>query len=146
MTLIIKATLQGTKPPIWRQFIVSGDIHLDRLHKVIQTVMGWKGSHQLQFEALGFRFAQPTKESPIVEDERKTPLSKVVSKVGDKFSYVYDLGDYWKHDLVVEAIEDRPAQLECLSGARACPPEDCGGVMRSCWRPEPIQDTIGMTN
>lgn len=124
----LKITLQGIKPPIWRQFTVPADIRLDQLHKIIQCVMGWKDSHLHQFEAHGFRFAIPSEDSPAVEDERKTSPNDLAPKVGDKLTDIYDLGDYWKHDLVVEAIGDGPAQVKCLSGARACPPEDCGGV------------------
>ncbi len=40
--------------------------------------------------------------------------------------------DRWEHLVVVEKIlmpEESPADLPvCLAGARACPPEDCGGV------------------
>jgi hypothetical protein len=43
---------------------------------------------------------------------------------------VYDLGDNWTHEVVVEKIDPPdPAFVspECLAGERACPPEDCGG-------------------
>jgi hypothetical protein len=45
--------------------------------------------------------------------------------------YEYDFGDGWLHEILVEQIvpvdpsEHYPV---CLAGARACPPEDCGGV------------------
>jgi hypothetical protein len=35
----LKIALAGSKPPIWRRFIVPGDIGLDRLHDLIQVVM-----------------------------------------------------------------------------------------------------------
>ena len=50
---------------------------------------------------------------------------------GSTFVYQYDFGDDWLHDVTVEAIiapSDEPLLLTCLEGARACPPEDCGGV------------------
>lgn len=37
--LIIR--LDGIEPEIWRRFVVPGDITLDRLHDVIQIVMGY---------------------------------------------------------------------------------------------------------
>jgi hypothetical protein len=43
--------------------------------------------------------------------------------------YLYDFGDYWRHEVLVTAI-DRPGETRdpiCLAGERACPPEDCGG-------------------
>lgn len=44
---------------------------------------------------------------------------------------MYDFGDNWRHDVIVEAV--RPALATevlpaCVDGRRACPPEDCGGV------------------
>ena len=49
---------------------------------------------------------------------------------GRRFDYLYDFGDGWQHDVLVEQVlhpnldELYPA---CVGGARACPPEDCGG-------------------
>ena len=46
----------------------------------------------------------------------------------DKFEYVYDFGDNWVHQIVVEKVmaDGLPAP-RCIAGARGCPPEDCGG-------------------
>jgi len=46
------------------------------------------------------------------------------------FSYTYDFGDNWEHEIL---FEGRPAAGPgvkyplCLEGERAGPPEDCGG-------------------
>ena len=45
--------------------------------------------------------------------------------------YAYDFGDDWEHVLVhegMESAEESPTYPRCVSGARRCPPEDCGGV------------------
>ena len=45
--------------------------------------------------------------------------------------YAYDFGDDWEHLLVHEGMEPEESALaypRCASGARRCPPEDCGGV------------------
>jgi hypothetical protein len=50
---------------------------------------------------------------------------------GTRFEYVYDLGDDWTHDVMVEEIgPPHPAARSprCLAGERAWPPEDCGGL------------------
>jgi hypothetical protein len=65
------------------------------------------------------------------EDERKVKLSQLLRKAKDKLKYEYDFGDGWEHELLLEAIvaPDPQAQYpRLLAGARACPPEDCGGV------------------
>ena len=45
--------------------------------------------------------------------------------------YVYDFGDNWEHEVVLEKIipANDPLKIPiCLDGARHCPPEDVGGV------------------
>ena len=39
------------------------------------------------------------------------------------------MGDGWDHQILLEKIvePDRHCLTFCLDGARACPPEDCGG-------------------
>jgi Plasmid pRiA4b ORF-3-like protein. len=48
----------------------------------------------------------------------------------DKFRYVYDFGDDWRHDIVVEKVLDPDEGIKypvCIGGKRNCPPEDVGG-------------------
>jgi len=131
----LKVTLKDIKPPIWRRILVPADITLRRLHDVLQAAMGWTDSHLHIFEV----GPEPTYfgDPEIVEDwpdlrlERATKLSRVAPTASAKLVYEYDLGDGWRHDIVVEKV--LPAQAGascpvCLTGRRACPPEDCGGV------------------
>jgi hypothetical protein len=40
-------------------------------------------------------------------------------------------GDDWEHDVLIEDVtapEAGTAYPRCLTGRRACPPEDCGGI------------------
>ncbi len=47
-----------------------------------------------------------------------------------RFVYEYDFGDSWTHTVEIEEVDERdfPGLARCMDGARACPPEDCGGV------------------
>ena len=45
----IKVTLKGSKPPIWRRMQITNDTTLVQLHRILQRVMGWEGSHLYQF-------------------------------------------------------------------------------------------------
>ena len=50
--------------------------------------------------------------------------------MGDEAVYEYDFGDGWNHKIILESINAWNTDLKyprCLSGERACPPEDCGG-------------------
>ncbi|KAF8975304.1 hypothetical protein BGZ46_009221 [Entomortierella lignicola] len=56
---------------------------------------------------------------------------KDVAGVDDRFIYSYDMGDDWQHEVRVEkivAFKPRTKLPSCTGGARACPPEDCGGI------------------
>ena len=64
-------------------------------------------------------------------DERKHRLKDVVSRQTSRFTYEYDFGDGWQHEILVENILSPQAGVQypvCLAGARACPPEDVGGM------------------
>src|SRR6266849_2751131 len=45
----LKVTLHGSHPFIWRQFQVRSDITLAKLHRILQTVMGWTNTHLHRF-------------------------------------------------------------------------------------------------
>ena len=46
---LLKIQLLDIEPAIWRRFVVPASITLDRLHDVIQIVMGWTDSHLHEF-------------------------------------------------------------------------------------------------
>ena len=127
----IKITLVGVEPPVWRRVLVSGDTSLGELHGIIQRVIGWSNSHLHMFHVGKTRYAPPTPDWDDVEDERKVILRDIAPEAGIKFFYEYDMGDSWQHQVAVEAVMPAVARShgpECLAGARACPPEDCGGI------------------
>ncbi|MGH2454921.1 MAG: plasmid pRiA4b ORF-3 family protein [Candidatus Limnocylindria bacterium] len=128
----LKISLQEIEPPIWRRVQVRGSILLPRLHTVIQKVMGWDEAHLHEFIIRGVRYGEPEPDEPHyhVEAERNFSLREVAPRAGMRFEYVYDLGDGWQHDVLVERIDVPAEPLRspvCLEGQRACPPEDCGG-------------------
>lgn len=46
---LLKISLLEIEPVIWRRFVVPASITLDRLHDVIQIVMGWTDTHIHEF-------------------------------------------------------------------------------------------------
>ena len=126
----LKVTLRGSKPPIWRRFEVPSDITLARLHSVIQLGFGWEDCHLWVFETPAGRYGSSDPDLEIRSAATKK-LSAVADWPGDKLRYEYDFGDGWDHDIVVEAVqpaEQAVAYPRCITGRRACPPEDCGGI------------------
>ena len=55
---VLRVTLADIEPEIWRRFVVPSDITLDRLHDVIQIVMGWTDSHLHEFTIGGKRYSE----------------------------------------------------------------------------------------
>ena len=129
----LKIKLMDIDPPIWRYFVVPAGITLDRLHDVIQIVMGWTDSHLYQFSIGKRRYAENVESKLDGLESGNYRLNDLVKKKGRKFSYLYDFGDNWLHYLTLEDnrynIENLHGDIVCLDGERACPPEDVGGVM-----------------
>jgi Plasmid pRiA4b ORF-3-like protein len=126
----IKVTLRSVRPPVWRRLTVPSWITLADLHEVIQVAMGWENCHLHQFELDGLRYSAVEFELEETRDEQKATLSAVAPLPGSRIEYWYDFGDDWYHDITVEAVEpaaEDDGVVRCLTGRRACPPEDCGG-------------------
>lgn len=130
----LEMMLRESAPRIWRRLLVPADTTLHRLHAILHATMLWEDYHLYEFEAGSHRYGidEPEflDEEPVI-DARRTRLADVAPAVDATFTYVYDFGDDWRHDLVVQAIEpldERRAYPLCIAGARAGPPEDCGGI------------------
>jgi hypothetical protein len=132
-TYQLKVTLQETTPVVWRRLLVPTDVTLAKLHTVLQNAMGWTNSHLHCFETSSGRYGMIgiEEDTDDLQDERRVKLSAVVPSEGASMLYRYDYGDDWEHLVVVEAIlepDPRHSYPLCVGGARACPPEDCGGT------------------
>jgi hypothetical protein len=126
----IKVTLAGSQPPIWRRLQVPSTVTLRASHDVLQAAFGWEDYHMWVFETPLGRYGLPDRDLEISSAAAKR-LGQVAPRKGDRLGYTYDFGDDWEHIIVVEAIsnpEPGIAYPRCLTGRRACPPEDCGGI------------------
>jgi Plasmid pRiA4b ORF-3-like protein len=126
----IKVTLRGSQPPIWRRLEVPSGSTLQQLHNIIQSAFGWEDYHMWAFETAGERYGVADGDLGIRSAASKR-LGQMAPRAGDKLRYTYDFGDDWEHDIIVEAVteaEPATAYPRCLTGRRACPPEDCGGI------------------
>ncbi|MHB8878879.1 MAG: plasmid pRiA4b ORF-3 family protein, partial [Myxococcaceae bacterium] len=129
----LKVTLQGVQPAVWRRLLVPADIALARLRMAINEAMGWWNAHLHQFRLRDRTFGDPSVDDTgdlEFEDERRAKLNQLVG-AGQALVYEYDFGDGWDHEVLVEEAPDVDERLSypvCIGGARACPPEDCGGT------------------
>jgi hypothetical protein len=122
-----------TYPAVWRRVLVPERFSFLQMHSLIQTSFGWENYHLFQFSPKGYG-SHPLIGIPDDEmaadtlDAKKIKLSEVLTTPKQKFTYIYDFGDDWFHDLTLEKItEDKMLRADCLAGKGACPPEDCGG-------------------
>ncbi|MFP3714916.1 IS1096 element passenger TnpR family protein [Puerhibacterium sp. TATVAM-FAB25] len=115
--------LDEIAPPVWRRLEVPADLPLRDLHRALQLAMGWSGTRRHVFEG---------------RPESGVRLDEVLARPGDTVGYVYGLADAWRHTVRLEEVRPAPARqmgdddgpaVRLLDGARACPPEDVGGVV-----------------
>ncbi|MDR1922958.1 MAG: plasmid pRiA4b ORF-3 family protein [Planctomycetaceae bacterium] len=143
--LQLKVSLKNIQPSIWRRIVVPDDLTLEDLHDVLQVVMGWENAHLYEFiigsNQTGRHFSRPITnmggsfggfgfDDFGQEDVADFDLTFFTRK-GMKFRYIYDFGDSWDHEIVVENPDynhSGESPVFVLAGKRNCPPEDCGGV------------------
>jgi Plasmid pRiA4b ORF-3-like protein len=127
----LRIALLEHRPEIWRRVLVPGSIRLDKLHLVLQAAMGWTNSHLHAFHIRGTLYGMHFDDWPDDElHEVEFKLADVVG-VGELFTYDYDFGDSWEHEVLVERANTIRPMLKfavCLDGANACPPEESGGT------------------
>lgn len=154
---IIKITLVESNPLIWRRVIVPAEITFKSLHEVIQFSMGWLNNRLYDFNVNEEKLRITCDEEAIFEYERYskmklttkndpygfiakmieiTPKLSTNVKIDNYLTkwktieYVYDFGDYWKHDITLEEVVDNYEYSYpiCIEGEGACPPDDVGGI------------------
>lgn len=127
--------LRDSSPPIWRRLTLPGFVTLDVFHRILQVSMGWSDSHLHRFwpsaEQSNDYFLTEFDQS---EGDDGTPesgarIDQVLREPADAIGYEYDFGDSWEHSVTLETVENSAdTSIMCTDGARACPPEDIGGI------------------
>jgi len=140
IVLCFDIRLRDIQPLIWRSIQVPGNYTFWDLHVAIQDVMGWKDYHLHEFVLgdpdskdkirIGIPDGESYGEEPLAGwEEFLAPY--LIDETYRTFQYVYGFGDNWVHDLKFQGafrLVGGTEPLRCILGARACPPEDCGGV------------------
>jgi hypothetical protein len=140
--IALRIELQEVAPLIWRRVLVPNQWTLASLHHYLQWVVGWTDSHAHEFQ-VGEGLVAPEwwiREVSLDRnvgdygDERRVSVAAVVTEVGahGEFEYRYDMGDGWRHRIVIESLPPSWAGVEmplpvCVAGENAGPPEDVGG-------------------
>ncbi|MCP3915306.1 MAG: hypothetical protein GY711_07105 [bacterium] len=130
----LRVTLVGASPPVWRQFLLRAEASFFDLHAAIQAC-GWEDAHLWGFResSTGAVIAGLPSDNlfgPPDPDARGVRLDSRLASGGDGCVYVYDFGDDWTHEIVLEAVETHESDFEraLVDGSGSFPPEDCGGI------------------
>ncbi len=134
-----RITLKEISPPIWRRILVPEDYSFWDLHVAIQDAMGWLDYHLHVFRMkrrqghkvmeIGIPDEDLCEGDPEIMPGWKIPIAKYFATLGMTAEYVYDFGDNWIHEVLLEGylLKEKGVKYpRCIEGARACPPEDCG--------------------
>lgn len=101
----LKIHLFCMSPQISRRMLVRGDTTLAELHHVFQVVMGWDNWHLHSFhfwgKDYGIGYAGGTWYA---DDAWRVHLGDFPWRVSYKFTYTYDLGNYWQHQVRVGKV------------------------------------------
>lgn len=135
MSLQLKVSLDGSKPPVWRRLLIPDSFTFVELHAVIQAAMGWENAHLFAFrhtgdyhEDIGIPMEDDWMGSEM-QDARRLRVRDHLRTPKQKMHYEYDFGDSWQHTVLLEKVgEERILAPQFLKGKGACPPEDCGGI------------------
>jgi hypothetical protein len=123
----LKVRLLGISPMIWRRVLVPSSTRLRELHGIFQVAMGWEGIHLFMFDIHAARYGS----FELHAANPDVSLQQFGFRENERFSYVYDMGDHWEHEVRVEANSDaarKKSYPACIGGSGVSPPEDCGGV------------------
>jgi hypothetical protein len=124
--LQLKIRLLEVSPMVWRRVLVPDTFTLEELHGIIQVTMGWEGIHLYQFWIRAVHYGS----FDLCVSSPRVTLAHFRFRKGAKFTYEYDMTDFWRHEIRVEdRLEPEPGRPYplCIDGVHACPPEECGG-------------------
>lgn len=130
----VHVSLREIAPPVWRRIELSSQTTLHQFHRILQIAMGWENYHLHEYIIGGQRYGTPDpayNDPGEVRREGGVRLATVFREPGAEIVYLYDFGDFWQHEIRLEAVlppESGVAYPRLLEGARSCPPEDCGGT------------------
>jgi Plasmid pRiA4b ORF-3-like protein len=134
--LELHIVLRACEPKVERTLVLRADHTFADLHGCIQIAMGWENAHLHEFRVGDVRVGMDPQDEFFADAdvlmEEEVRLFQLLPECKGSFTYWYDFGDDWFHDIKINVLPlDKYEGLElpsCTAGSGACPPEDCGGV------------------
>ena len=125
--------IRQISPMIWRRLLVRSDSTIADLHYTLQIAFGWSDAHLNLFHIHGQDYGvYHDGGMSFSTNPNQVRLRDFKFRINERFSYEYDFGDCWQHEVRVEArldLGDKFIYPRCIGGQRRAPPEDCGGPL-----------------
>ncbi len=133
-----KITLKGITPKIWRRIQVPETYTFWDLNIAIQGAMDWGGHHLHEFQVFNPR-TNIVDDIGFPDDEYarrvicgwEIKIASYFSMDNKKANYLYDFGDYWEHQILLEKILPKEPDMtypRCIGGKNNSPPDDVGST------------------
>ena len=127
-----KITVRGLRPPIWRRIVIPACMSFQDFSEIIQSLFGFDGFHLAEFSFPSLDVSMQERYDPdswhycLVMGRHALEEYEAVKK----YKYLYDFGDCWEFDIVLEKIledyeNNYPAVLKSKGNKLV---EDCGGI------------------
>lgn len=139
MAFILKITIKGSHPKIFRTVLVPEKFTFLDLHWVIQGLFNWSNEHLYQFH-LGKMYDSEAVSAPGQDldkirgryknhNAKATRLADFLTNNIKKLYYIYDFGDHWVHEIsVMRKPKEEVMFPVCIDGENVAPVEDSGGI------------------
>lgn len=125
--LQFRIDIEGFKPFIWRRVVVPNTITFETFHLVIQNLFEWENNHLHLFQTSVGGIGNLDSEA--IKPSEKVLLSSVPMNSLSDMAYVYDFGEDWFHEIVLEKIIEEKEwtnsqEIYCVKAINDAPLDD----------------------
>ena len=133
---LIQVSISGID--VWRRIIVSESCTLGELHRIIQTVFGWRSSQEFKFSTENVPVKTDKSEKIIRFQKEIVPANMdLTTRIKDieaqnTFEVRYEYGTKWIVRIMILSRHESPTSkpVRCVAGAGMAPPEFINGPLK----------------
>ena len=112
----VRIELREIEPTLWRRVDVPHTSTLLALHDIIQVTVGWTDSHLFEFVVDDRVYSEPLPDDELFErkvyNAAGIRLRTLIDRGVERLLYVYDFGDDWRHDVLIEDVRDGAPDID----------------------------------
>ena len=147
---VLDVSMALSSQTVSRKLMVPLNATFQEFHQILQAAFNWQDSHLHEFYLYDESEAAQSSTRRMVRPKINIVMDKEAIEYGSPgvdmkleegltladfiptytfIKYIYDFGDYWEHEIIVEEIltNQTISSPVCLEVKGIAPPEDCGG-------------------